>query len=234
MQQLNTRHPCSERNLCMEEQELQFIQSKIEALLFAYGEALDAKRIADAVGISEADARRACDALAQKYERDASQGLCMVRHDDAYQLGTKSEHYALIYACIKQDFQQDLSRASLEALSIVLYRAPISRAEIDAIRGVNSSFIVRNLLLRGLVERVPDTKGHHIFLYKPTIALLQLLGISSRESLPDFDTLKKRCDMLFEQNAESENDIVQTTAPVQFRYGGIYGASEQNQDGKIT
>ncbi len=220
----------------MDEHELQFIQSKIEALLFAYGEALDVKRIVQILGVSETDARHACDALAQKYEQDASRGLCMVRHDDSYQLGTKSDHYALIDACIKQDFQQDLSNASLEALSIVLYRAPISRAEIDAIRGVNSSFIVRNLLLRGLVERMPDTKGHHVFLYKPTTQLLQLLGVSSCESLPDFDTLKQKCDILLEQSQEGESDIFQTTAPVQPRkvIYGVYGASEQSQNEKTT
>jgi segregation and condensation protein B len=73
---------------------------------------------------------------------------------------------------------KDLGKAGLETLSIILYQGPISRAEIDYIRGVNSNFILRNLLIRGLIERVENPHDQRSFLYKPTLELISYLGLS--------------------------------------------------------
>jgi segregation and condensation protein B len=86
---------------------------------------------------------------------------------------------------------KDLGKAGLETLSIVLYQGPLSRSEIDYIRGVNSQFIMRNLLIRGLVEKVDNPVDRRSFLYKPTLALLGYLGVSTVTDVPDYETVRK-------------------------------------------
>ncbi len=190
-------------------------QGKIESLLFAYGQAMPLAVIAKALGISDAEASETLSAMDRSYQENPSRGLCLVCHDSLWQLGTKPENLAVIEAVVKQDFEQELSGASLETLSIILYRAPIARADIDAVRGVNSSFIIRNLLVRGLIEREHDTKGHHIFLYKPSLALLQLLGITRTDDLPDFEALSKKFEALVEnaraQEQQSAESIISSS-----------------------
>ena len=85
----------------------------------------------------------------------------------------------------KEELSRELSRASLECLTIVLYRGPLPRREIDEIRGVNSSYTLRALLVRGLIEREDS-------LYRPTTKLLEYLGVTSHEDLPEYrDVFKK-------------------------------------------
>lgn len=191
----------------MDETERKIYQSKIESLLFAYGSALSSARIANALNMTEDSAREILDAMVHEYQLAPERGVCVIRQDGKYLLGTKPENLESIEQIVKQDFEQDLSNASMETLSIILYRAPVARADIDAIRGVNSSFIIRNLSVRGLVEREQDAKGHHGYLYKPSFALLQLLGIHAREELPDFETLSKKFEALVQ---ESEKQLERT------------------------
>ena len=82
-----------------------------------------------------------------------------------------------------------MSKASLETLSIVLYKNGVTRALIDYIRGVNSSFTLRALLIRGLIEKIPDPKDNRRYIYKPTFDLLSFMGINKIEELPDYDTI---------------------------------------------
>ena len=75
----------------------------------------------------------------------------------------------------------------METLSIVTYAGPMTRAELEYIRGVNSSFTMRNLLIRGLIERYPDPKRTNVFIYKPSFDLLKHIGISKVEDLPEYE-----------------------------------------------
>jgi segregation and condensation protein B len=94
----------------------------------------------------------------------------------------------------KEELTRDLGKAGLETLSIILYQGPISRANIDYIRGVNSQFIVRNLLIRGLIDRVENPKDARSYIYKTTIDLLSHLGISKIEELPEYEQVRKDID----------------------------------------
>ncbi len=100
--------------------------------------------------------------------------------------------------------KRDIGKAGAETLSIVLYKGPISRSEIDRIRGVNSSFILRNLLIRGLVER-EVVKNNALFSITPS--LLAHLGISNKTELPNYaqvlDELEK-----FEQQQNEQETVV--------------------------
>ena len=94
----------------------------------------------------------------------------------------------------KEEFSRELGRAGSETLAVVLYRGPVSRREIDQIRGVNSGFILRALLIRGLIERTESVVGERSFTYKPSLKLFEHLGIRRREDLPEFTNAWKAVD----------------------------------------
>ena len=91
----------------------------------------------------------------------------------------------------KEELNKELSKASLETLSILLYKNGTTRAEIDYIRGVNSSFILRALSVRGLVEKTVDPNDNRRFVYKPSLNLLSFMGVKSIEEMPEFNDINK-------------------------------------------
>ena len=151
------------------------LDTKIEALLFFKGEGVKIKEL---VKLLKTDKEDVENALLELKEKLSDRGIGLIRKEDEVMLGTVSEMSDLIEEIRKEELTKDLGKAGAETLSIVLYKGPITRAEIDYIRGVNSTFILRNLLIRGLVEKVPNPKDQRSFLYKPTLELLSYLGIS--------------------------------------------------------
>ena len=127
----------------------------------------------------------------------------LILHRDQVELATKKEHLHLVETFTKSFLQESLSKAALEVLAIVAYRAPISRSSIEAIRGVNCSFTIRNLLLRGLIEREENPEDAREYVYHPSFALLEKLGMSSKEHLPDYAALAH--DERVEALVEKEN-----------------------------
>src|SRR4029078_7677143 len=91
---------------------------------------------------------------------------------------------------VKQELTEDLTPASLEALSLISYLGPLPRARLDYLRGVNSSFILRNLMMRGLVERDPDPERPAVMLYRVTIDLWKHLGLEAQDRLPEYEKFK--------------------------------------------
>jgi len=164
------------------------LSAKIEAILFWKAEPVSIKKL---VGLLTVDTDSVKKGLQELGTALKGRGLTLVQTDDDVMLGTSREMFGLIEQLAKEELSQDIGKAGLETLSIVLYQGPISRADIDYIRGVNSQFILRNLLIRGLVERVDNPKDARSFLYKPTIALLSHLGISTIQELPEFSQVKK-------------------------------------------
>lgn len=166
----------------------------VEAILFVYGEPLEIKRIAKIIGADEKEVKTALDEFAKKLEED-NRGLTLIRGEsgpawEKVQLATKKEFTPLLENFIKEEFKENLSPASLETLSLIAYLGPIPRSEIDYYRGVNSSFILRSLLLRGLIDRFPDPKRGNAFLYQPSFDLLKYLGLSKVEEMPEYDKFK--------------------------------------------
>ncbi len=162
----------------------QELKAAIEALLFVYGEPFELKRLAKTLEIEPDAAKAALDALAADYEA-AGRGLALVRTEKAVQLATKPAQTKLIEDFVKEEFAEALTPASLETLAIVMYAGPISRAEIEYIRGVNSTFMLRSLLLRGLITREPDPKRANAYLYEASFDLLRQLGMGRADDLPD-------------------------------------------------
>ena len=118
-----------------------------------------------------------------------NRGIALIRNGEEVELRTSPSVSALIETLTKEELSRDLGKAGLETIAVILYKGSAKRSEIDYIRGVNSSFILRNLLIRGLIERQVD--GGRGFLYTPTTDLLAHLGVKKLEELPEFDKVKE-------------------------------------------
>jgi segregation and condensation protein B len=124
-----------------------------------------------------------------------------VRNGDEVMMSVSKELSAIIESLRKDEITKELSKATLETLSIILYKNGVTRSEIDYIRGVNSSFILRNLLIRGLISKESDLKDIRRMLYKPTIETLAYMGVTRIEDLPDYaDTVSRLNNTLNNQN----------------------------------
>jgi segregation and condensation protein B len=130
----------------------------------------------------------------------------LIEHDGEYTLGTNPESAKLIEAARTEELSKDLGKAGLETLAIVLYQGPIRRSDIDYIRGVNSNFILRNLLIRGLIERKPDPKDSRASVYLASMELLRFLGLSHVEDLKDFEAVKEAIAQFKNNDAEVQSE----------------------------
>ncbi len=164
------------------------LESQIEALLFWKAEPVSIKKLASLLNKKEEEIRAGILSLSESIK---DRGISLIQTDDEVTLSTAKEASELIESLTKEELTKDLGKAGLETLSIILYQGPLSRAEIDYVRGVNSQFILRNLLVRGLIERIDNPKDQRSFLYKPTLELLAFLGVSRVEDIPDFEIVKK-------------------------------------------
>ncbi len=178
------------------------LESKIEGLLFYKGEDVSTKELAKLLKVSIEEIDKALIKLEQNL---INRGIVLVKKDNSVVLGITSELSSLITSIRKEEIDRELSKASLETLSIILYKNGISRSEIDYIRGVNSSFILRNLLVRGLIEKVAKNKNGRRIIYRPTFETLSYMGISSIDQLPDHLSVSNKLEEILNQK-ENEND----------------------------
>ena len=174
--------------------------SAIESLLFMSGEPLSFARLGKTLGAKKDEIGSAVTKLKEKYASDPLSGLMLTESHDEVVLVTAAKNASFVEALTKSTLQEHLSKAALEVLSIVAYRAPITRAEIDAVRGVNCSFTLRNLLLRDLIERAGNPADARGYIYRPSLRFLQTLGVSSAQELPDYAALSEdeRLKMIFD------------------------------------
>ena len=163
------------------------LDSQIEAVLFWKGEPQSIKKLAASLGKKEEEIKTALEILKDKI---INRGVELIYKDDEVMLGTAPKFSHIIERLTKEELVRDLGRAGLETISIIAYQGPISRAEIDYIRGVQSNFILRNLQIRGLVEKIVNEEDRRSFLYRPTFELLQFLGVSKIEELPEYEKVK--------------------------------------------
>lgn len=130
-----------------------------------------------------------------------------------YALVTSAENSEIIEELIKDDLNKELSKATLETLSIVIYRGPIKRPDIDYIRGVSSQFTLRNLLVRGLVEKIIDPRDSRTYLYKPSIELLNYMGIDSIDKMPEYKAVNSDIDNFMNDSEESTSNSAEQVKP---------------------
>lgn len=164
--------------------------ASLEALLFIHGEPIHYKKIESVFGFTKGEIEPVVLEMKKRLEQPG-RGLQLIADKEKVQLATKPEFNNILEDFVKEELTLDLTPASLEALSIIAYLAPISRAKLEYLRGVNSIVILRSLMIRGLVERFPDPEHPSGFLYQPTFDLMKHLGISKKEDLPEFEKFRE-------------------------------------------
>lgn len=167
------------------------VKSEIESLLFVSSRPLSTKRIIEATGRSKDEVKEALEGLAAEYDGRVESGVILLRNGDEIQLATAPDHSEMVKTFLKDESFGDFTRPALETLTIIGYRGPLTKAELEQIRGVNCSLILRNLLIRGLVETEggkSDDPGAPAS-YRVTFDFLRYLGIKQASELPEYENL---------------------------------------------
>jgi len=165
------------------------LKNQIESLLFISHKPLSLSEIVRLVGSDKQETVEILKGLKEEYDQKQG-GVELLNLEDKYQFATTAQSSEVIAKFLKTELTGELTRPSLETLTIVAYRGPISKAELELIRGVNCSLILRNLLIRGLIESQED-KVRSTVVYNITFDFLKFLGLSKVGDLPDYDRLNR-------------------------------------------
>ncbi len=178
----------------------------VEAVLFAMGTAVEADRLASVLGMKEDVLHENLRDMMAAYERD-DRGIRMIRLDDSYQLCTKKEYYEILIRIARTPRRISLTEVMMETLSIIAYKQPVTKLEIEKIRGVKSDHAVNKLIEYDLVceKGRLDAPGRPI-LFGTTQEFLRHFGLESVKELPDMDPLQKE-DFLVEAEKEIEEKL---------------------------
>jgi len=164
------------------------LKSQLESLLFVAIKPLAVKELATLTNTKTKEVEEALTALETEY-KEADRGLSLIKNNNQYQLTSAPDNAALIQEFLKDETSGELSQPSLEALTIIAYRGPIGKLELEKIRGVNCSLIIRNLLLRGLIEEKFDKVKDENY-YNVTHDFIRFLGLNSVDDLPEYKKLR--------------------------------------------
>ncbi|GAC1412384.1 MAG: SMC-Scp complex subunit ScpB [Candidatus Doudnabacteria bacterium] len=168
---------------------MNLLQSKIESLLFVSPKPMTAKNLAKLLEVDQLEIETTLTELAEQHQES---GIVLLNSGGNWQLGTNAQNSAEVKNLLNAELREKLTDASVETLAIIAYRQPISKAEIEAIRGVNCQYSIRHLLIRGLVQKVQNSKDSRQVLYETTIEFLQHMGLQSTKELPDFEALVEK------------------------------------------
>jgi segregation and condensation protein B len=169
--------------------------AQIQSLLFVRTDAVSFSWLASTLDVAKGDVRAAVSELA---EQMSGQGIALVQHDETVILATHPDMAPLIDQLYTREITSPLSKAALETLAIILYKGPIQKSELDHIRGVNSQFMLRNLSVRGLIEKKENPEDKRRPLYQATHDTLTFLGVASIRELPEYDTCMQKLSELLD------------------------------------
>lgn len=188
-----TNAPDAEREMEFEsdfESDEARLEGLVEAILFAAGEGVRLRDIEKRLEISQESLARVVAALQASYQK-SERGIRLIRAGDTLRLVTKSEYYPQVAQVLGRSQKKTLSRASAEVLAIVAYLQPVTRIDIDQIRGVGSASALQRLTDLGIVEECGKLEvAGHPRLYRTTDAFLRLAGIENLTELPDYDSFR--------------------------------------------
>ena len=188
------------------------IRAAVEAILFAAGGSVETARLASALELDSGEMRDILRRMELRYEEE-DRGIRLLELEDAWQLCTKREHYGELIRIVKQPRKYTLTEVLLETLSIVAYKQPVTKLEIEKIRGVKSDHAVNKLVEYGLIEEVGrlDAPGRPI-LFGTTEEFLRSFGVSSVEELPkaspeQMEDFKEEAEEELGLPAESQEEL---------------------------
>ena len=178
------------------------LESALTSLLFAVAKPLSYKDLVKFLDIKEEDLKKAIKNLQEQFNQENS-GLQIAVNNGKVQMISNPDNGKVLQEYFKEEISGELTKPSLETLTIIAYRQPISKEELEQIRGVNCSLIIRNLLIRGFIEQ-DDNKNNLVPMYLVTMDFLRHLGINSVEELPDFIKLNsdENLNKLLEDSGE--------------------------------
>lgn len=176
------------------------IKSKIESLLFISAKPLAASQLADLLKADKKEVIKSADELLADY-KNREAGVQIIKDGSRYQMVSAPANAKTVQEFLKDETTGELSRPSLEALTIIAYRGPVTKIDLDRIRGVNCALILRNLLLRGLIEGKFDKKKNDTY-YTATFDFIRFIGLNDIKELPDYERLHRddTIDKMLEQN----------------------------------
>lgn len=194
------------------------IRAAVEAILFAAGDSVENERLAEALELDKQEMNDILKRMALRYE-EADRGIRLVELSGAWQLCTKTEHYEELIRVVKQPKKTLLTDVLLETLSIVAYKQPVTRLEVEKIRGVKSDHAVNKLVEYGLIEEVGrmDAPGRPL-LFGTTEEFLRRFGVNSVGDLPQA-TPEQMED--FKEEAEEEAGLEPETSAEQPQSGAL-------------
>lgn len=164
------------------------LKSQIESILFVSNKPLSSKQLAK---FTESDQTQVKQLLSELIAERKNSGVVILEASDNYQMATNGENVELVKTFLNSDLREKLTDATVEVLAIIAYRQPISKSELEAIRGVNSQYSIRHLLMRGLIEKSSNPTDGRSNYYQITTEFMQQLGITRIEDLPAFADLVK-------------------------------------------
>lgn len=183
------------------------LKSSIESLLFVSGDPLTLKDISNALEVSAKTIKEILDEMMNEYDEE-KRGIKLISINGEFQLVTKAENSNYIQKLLKKNKRQSLSQASLESLAIIAYKQPITRVDIDEIRGVKSESAMQRLLEKDLIKEVGrlEVPGRPI-LYGTTEEFLRQFGLRELNELPSLDLYKDEEGQLIENMTEMIKEI---------------------------
>ncbi|HDQ22907.1 MAG TPA: SMC-Scp complex subunit ScpB [Candidatus Uhrbacteria bacterium] len=183
------------------------LKSQIESLLFISPRPLAVKRIAELTGAKKDEVKKELRVIKEEYNQPGK-GINLQKIGLKYQMVTNPENSQIVSGFIKEELTGELTPASLETLTVIAYRGPITKMELEIIRGVNCSVILRNLMMRGLVEEIKDKKNP-VEKYRISFDFMRHLGIAEINQLPDYEKLNSNeaLERLLNQESEQKKTI---------------------------
>lgn len=180
------------------------ISQQIEAVLLYQGGALRVSVIAKTLEKPVAAIEQG---IADLEGELSGRGVALVREGDKVALTTSGQAFSLIEKLRRDELEGAVGKAGLETLAVIVYRGPLSRSDIEYIRGVNVSTMLRSLLMRGLIERVDNPSDKRSFLYKPTADLTAYLGVTRLADIPGYEDVIKELDAVIDSKVTSEEAL---------------------------
>lgn len=176
-------------------------KAALEAILFALGESVELKKLAETIEESENDTELMLEEIMKSY-KSSKHGIELIKLENSYQFVTKPAHYETLVKVAKAPRKMNLTDSVIETLSIVAYKQPVTRVEIENIRGVSSDHAITKLLEYELIEELgrKDAPGRPV-LFGTTEQFLRSFGVKSLKDLPEMNTLQIE---EFKQQAEEE------------------------------
>ena len=181
------------------------LKGRIEAILFVAGEAVSLKDLSNSLKISEKALKKELNEISSEYDYE-QRGFMLKRFGDKVQLATRPLYAGDIVRLLQPVQQQSLSQAAMETLAVVAYKQPVTRAEVEQIRGVKCDYSLQSLMIKGMIQEAgrKDTIGRPI-LYATTDFFLSHFGISSLDDLPPLPEKESNSQ---EEESEFAGDLV--------------------------